>query len=313
MKLSKLLLLLFITNVYGIENGFVADSGQFPWAVQIYPSGCSASIIHTNGWVMSGAHCLVRPVNGRVCRSLRNWHEVNCEHFVSGNVFFNPGWPTTHWIGPVDIVIVRLDRDFSNLPGYGPIRIPREPVNFQLGQQVTIAGFGLMAPNVPTDVLRWQIFTRVTGSVMGPNFVGTYYAASNPHTSARPGDSGSGWAMVRDNGWEIIAVTCCSNQYLGGRAWATSISNHLSWIHETLDIQLSTPQGCPKPTTCPLPGNPSEWPTTDARGVYQCRNGIVVSAMCGAGWYTRTGCRIPPIPANLRFDCQQWPSFVPYS
>jgi hypothetical protein len=306
----KILLLVCLLFGYsrGIYNGIVAQPGQFPWAVQIYPSGCSASIVHTNGWVFSAAHCLSVPVNGRVCRSLINgWvnpsGQVNCNPFVAGHVYFNPGWPTEKWIGPNDIVIVRLTEDFTNLPGYGPVAIPLVRVNFALDEQVTIVGFGQVRPDTSTDVLRWQTFNRIPGDILGPSFVGAYYAAVNPASAILPGDSGSGWVMVRNNQQMIIGVTCCGNFWMGGRGWSTSISNQLPWVHNILGIP-GTSVGCPMPTTCPLT---AIYPMTDPRGVYQCMNGIVTATFCGGDtFFTRNGCARPPIPTERRFECQDW-------
>jgi hypothetical protein len=302
--LLKILFTLFLLKncTEAIYNGRVAEPNQFPWAVQIYPSGCSASIVHTKGWVFSAAHCIVVPIPGKVCRSLNNIllrdeaDRRNCEHFTPQNVFFNPQWDA-NWrddrfrnIVAVDLVIVRLNRDFDNLFGFSPVPFIRDR-NYQPRGNVVIAGFGQVFPMMRTKVLRWENFQIYLAPY--PNATLLF----NPVTTIMAGDSGSG--VVETIGNTRLYIAMAGNRAANGLAvLGTSILPQLDWIEsimglpslpssppQTLPPLLPPPPAQPPTGGCPVPvcsvTSTAFYPHTRPHQYWRCSHGRAIQRSCG--------------------------------
>jgi len=304
--LSVAFLICYLKFTNAIYNGHVAKPGQFPWVVQTFPpAGCTSSIFHTNGFVISAAHCLPSPVNGRVCRSLQNRADVNCEYFLAQNVHHHPNWHQKHIpLEQRDVVIIRLNRFFGPLMGFAPIPLLTRPI--QHLDPIVIAGFGSVGVGQPTTVLRHANFHVV-------NIHPTFVVASSSWSTTMPGDSGAGYTTVVSNTPQLVAIHCCGAGIPMGTFGGTLLLPILPWINTILGTSFlpqqpppRPPGGCNKPT-CPINFGVT-YPTTNGIGVYQCVNNVAVTTLCPSGqFFTRRGCRRPPIDPSDTFPCQEFP------
>jgi len=305
-KIIILLIATYIQYTLAIWGGQPSQPGQHPWAIQVHPSRCSASIVHTNGWVFTASHCIPRAVNGQACRSLQNNHLMNCEHFLAGNLHYQPDWNPNDLGGAIahrDLLIIKLNREFTNLPGYSPV--PINPRNIINGNRLTIAGFGFMEPNVRTDVLRYSDAFIVSRHTKNDRVIYT----TNNVAAAMPGDSGSG--QIFQNYY--VGVTCCSAMRIGGDAVATGLHGNRNWVNSVLGISSPPPPPPPPPETetCLTPNCPwNVWthhPQLDPRRFFSCTHQTAVTHNCPQNqFYTRRGCLSPPIPQDIRYSCQNW-------
>lgn len=286
---------------FALWDGRVAKSGQFPWSVQTFPPyGCTSSLLHNNGWVISAAHCLPRPVNGMVCRSLQRVHHVNCGNFEAHNMFYHPNWQHDHIpLRDSDILLIRLNFDLNPIQGFSPIPLLNTPIKG--GANVMIAGFGQIRPDVMPNELRYADFRH-------EHTHGFHVRIRSIWSSTMPGDSGSGYAVETSNKvYSLGAVHCCSQRRPNGSVYGTSVYPVLDWIHNLLDIKLPPPPGggC-SPPKC-LPGQHFNEPATNPRLFYNCHEGFVSLRGCGSGAFnSRRRCVSLPVPVSERFECQDW-------
>lgn len=246
MKKNFLLLtsLLFsIPEFSAVLNGIEAQPGQFPFVLQHFPSGCTATFLKPN-FALTAAHCQQRAINGQICRSIRRNDRSDCVSFVSTNCFYLPEWrpslPMTV-MRTIDLLIMKLDNKFQPIPNYSPVNIIPRNFQFLPDEIIYTAGFGRISAAIPTQVLRYGTFYLETE--------GLYLSLISPppRFALMPGDSGSAAVVIRNNQFIAVGTASGSNQlpYPNGRNTLTFHAPRRDWILNIIGETVE--EGCPIP------------------------------------------------------------------